>query len=88
MAQTFTSIIPTGILQQAYCAAVQIGNIEWRCAFCSTATSDAGEPVAEITRSSVSVNSVCTIYDPPYVMFGDLGQLQEESVFGEYPFGK
>ena len=88
MAQTFTSIIPTGILQQAYCAAVQIGNIEWRCAFCSTATSDAGEPVTEITRSSVSVNSVCTIYDPPYVMFGDLGQLQEESVFGEYPFGK
>ena len=67
---------------------MQIGNIEWRCTFCSTATSDAGEPVTESTRSSVSVNSMSTIYDPPDVTLGDLGQLQEESAFGEYPFGK
>ena len=66
----------TGISQQAYRAAVQIGNIEWQCAFCSTF--DTGEPVAESTRLSVS-----TIYYPPYVTFGNLEQLQEESAVGK-----
>ena len=55
---------------------MQIGNIDWRCAFCSMF--DTGEPVAESTRLSMS-----TIYDPPYVTFGTLEQLQEESAVGK-----
>lgn len=57
-----------------------LGNIELQCAFCSNATSDAGEPVVESTRLFMSVNSMSTSYDLPCVTWGDLEKLQEESV--------
>lgn len=45
--------------------------------------SDAGEPLGESTRLSISVDFVSTVNDPPYVTWGDLKQLQEESAVDE-----